>query len=376
MREDPTANLAAIEELLDAYPDTDIVLIESGGDNLTLTFSPLLADRSIYVLDVAGGDKTPRKQGPGLMNADLLVINKTTSRPTSAPTSRSWSATRSACAPARSCSPTAARRRHARGRRLGHRADGDAPGRRRCPPVGGLNCADVVTLRDEGSSGSSAIPPLLRHHVHARLEAHFTPSGARVVTESPLELRGPFYRDAARSYFLRNVTAGIFAGDAYRIDATAEAGSTVRIASSSATKVHAMPSGHASLEVNLLAEPGSTLVWGPHATILQSDSDLRQGLDVSLASGARVLLAEVLVLGRVARGERCAFRRFESELTVSDGCRMLYEERYVLTPGKPLSEALAGYGAVVSICMSWATGTRSCKGACGRSSPAPQRARA
>ena len=77
VREDPTANLAAIERLLDDFPDTDVVLIESGGDNLTLTFSPLLADRSIYVLDVAGGEKTPRKQGPGLMNADLLVINKT-----------------------------------------------------------------------------------------------------------------------------------------------------------------------------------------------------------------------------------------------------------------------------------------------------------
>jgi urease accessory protein len=76
VREDPTLNLYAIERLLDGFPDTDIVLIESGGDNLTLTFSPLLADRSIYVLDVASGDKTPRKQGPGMMNADLLVINK------------------------------------------------------------------------------------------------------------------------------------------------------------------------------------------------------------------------------------------------------------------------------------------------------------
>ena len=77
VREDPTANLAAIEQLMDDFPETDVVLIESGGDNLTLTFSPLLADRSIYVLDVSGGDKTPRKQGPGLMNADMLVINKT-----------------------------------------------------------------------------------------------------------------------------------------------------------------------------------------------------------------------------------------------------------------------------------------------------------
>jgi urease accessory protein len=77
VREDPTANLAAISQLLDDFPETDVVLIESGGDNLTLTFSPLLADCSIYVLDVAGGEKTPRKQGPGLMNAGLLVINKT-----------------------------------------------------------------------------------------------------------------------------------------------------------------------------------------------------------------------------------------------------------------------------------------------------------
>jgi urease accessory protein len=76
VREDPTANLSAIEALVDAYPESDVVLVESGGDNLTLTFSPLLADASIYVLDVASGDKTPRKQGPGMMNAGLLVINK------------------------------------------------------------------------------------------------------------------------------------------------------------------------------------------------------------------------------------------------------------------------------------------------------------
>lgn len=76
VREDPTANLEAIEALTVRYPELDVIFIESGGDNLTLTFSPLLADVSIYVMDVAGGDKTPRKQGPGMMQADLLVINK------------------------------------------------------------------------------------------------------------------------------------------------------------------------------------------------------------------------------------------------------------------------------------------------------------
>ena len=77
VREDPSMNLAVLAELEAAYPDADLVLLESGGDNLTLTFSPELVDHSFYVIDVAGGDKIPRKRGPGLILADLLVINKT-----------------------------------------------------------------------------------------------------------------------------------------------------------------------------------------------------------------------------------------------------------------------------------------------------------
>ena len=77
VREDPSMNLAVIDELEAAYPETDYVFLESGGDNLTLTFSPELVDYSVYVIDVAGGDKVPRKRGQGLVQADLLVINKT-----------------------------------------------------------------------------------------------------------------------------------------------------------------------------------------------------------------------------------------------------------------------------------------------------------
>lgn len=76
VREDPTMNLAAVEELEQRFPDSALVLIESGGDNLTLTFSPLLVDYFIYVIDVAAGDKIPRKNGPGITHSDLLVINK------------------------------------------------------------------------------------------------------------------------------------------------------------------------------------------------------------------------------------------------------------------------------------------------------------
>ena len=77
VREDPSMNLAAVEEMEERFPDGDVVLIESGGDNLTLTFSPALVDFFIYVIDVAAGDKIPRKNGPGISQSDILVINKT-----------------------------------------------------------------------------------------------------------------------------------------------------------------------------------------------------------------------------------------------------------------------------------------------------------
>lgn len=76
IRDDPSMNLEAVRELESRFPDLELVLIESGGDNLSATFSPELADASIFVIDVAGGDKIPRKGGPGTTRSDLLVINK------------------------------------------------------------------------------------------------------------------------------------------------------------------------------------------------------------------------------------------------------------------------------------------------------------
>jgi len=77
IREDASINLEAIETMLERFPDADIVFVESGGDNLAATFSPQLSDLTIYVIDVAGGEKVPRKGGPGITRSDLLVINKT-----------------------------------------------------------------------------------------------------------------------------------------------------------------------------------------------------------------------------------------------------------------------------------------------------------
>jgi urease accessory protein len=76
IREDASINLAAVAELRQRFPNLDVVLVESGGDNLAATFSPELADFTIYVIDVSAGDKIPRKGGPGITRSDLLVINK------------------------------------------------------------------------------------------------------------------------------------------------------------------------------------------------------------------------------------------------------------------------------------------------------------
>jgi urease accessory protein len=76
IREDASANLAAVAELQRRFPDLELIFVESGGDNLSATFSPELSDLTLYVIDVAAGDKIPRKGGPGITRSDLLVINK------------------------------------------------------------------------------------------------------------------------------------------------------------------------------------------------------------------------------------------------------------------------------------------------------------
>lgn len=77
IREDASMNLEAVDEIIDKFPDIELLFIESGGDNLSATFSPELVEATIFVIDVAEGDKIPRKGGPGITRSDLLVINKT-----------------------------------------------------------------------------------------------------------------------------------------------------------------------------------------------------------------------------------------------------------------------------------------------------------
>jgi urease accessory protein len=141
----------------------------------------------------------------------------------------------------------------------------------------------------------------------------------------------------------------VLADDAYRVDVTAAAGTVVRVAASSATKVYACRGGESSLRVSLAVEPGALLVWGPHATIVQTGAAFRQETVVEVAAGGRAVLAEVLVMGRLARGERSGFERIESCLDVALDGAPAYSEAYGLAPGPDLVASMAGRGALASV---------------------------
>ncbi len=98
IREDASMNLAAVEDLSNRFTHLDLIFIESGGDNLSATFSPELADLTIYVIDVAEGEKIPRKGGPGITRSDLLVINKIDLAPYVGASLQVWKKTHYACA--------------------------------------------------------------------------------------------------------------------------------------------------------------------------------------------------------------------------------------------------------------------------------------
>ena len=97
IREDASMNLEAVDEMMERFPDIELLFIESGGDNLSATFSPELVDATIFVIDVAEGDKIPRKGGPGITLSDLLVINKSTSHHMSEQVWKSWNVIQRKC---------------------------------------------------------------------------------------------------------------------------------------------------------------------------------------------------------------------------------------------------------------------------------------
>jgi urease accessory protein len=194
----------------------------------------------------------------------------------------------------------------------------------------------VFSLRDAGPlPGEVGTPSIASRTV------------ARVSSIGPLEMRRPVIADDR--FFLRNVTAGVFGGDAYDVALTCEAGVGARVESTSATKVYAMPGSRATSHVRLRAEAGSRLVWGPHTTILLGDSEYSNETSVVLAGGI-VIAAETVVMGRLAAGEAFEFRSYDVSLIVRDeGGRARFTERAKLLPQAALRDAMAGRGGLSTV---------------------------
>lgn len=173
----------------------------------------------------------------------------------------------------------------------------------------------------------------LAHGLRGRLCAAFGPTRADVTAAtSPLELRGPFGDGAVSRFYLRNVSCGIFAGDEYDVELRARDGARVWVSGSSATSVHAMHSGWAVSSVRMEAETGSRIAFVDGPTILHEGADFSHRVEVTTRGGLAIY-TEILVFGRLARGEALAFSSYRSELAVRDmDGRDLYVERYHLDP--------------------------------------------
>jgi urease accessory protein len=185
--------------------------------------------------------------------------------------------------------------------------------------------------------------------VRAALAATFSPSGTSIEASSGLQMRGPFRdADGLPLFLLKNVTAGVFSGDRYDVSLITEPGASARVAGSSATKVYAMPGGRAESHLSIRASAGSRIVYDASPLILQARSDTQQTSRIVAEPGATVAISEIIVFGRLARGERFAFRRFTNELTIARGANepACYTQRYVLTPDATISEAIRGYGVL------------------------------
>ena len=207
-------------------------------------------------------------------------------------------------------------------------------------------------------------PRLDLGRVTGALWADFGPARARLALRrltTPLDLRGPFPTPTGRpSFFVRNVTAGVFGGDHYDVQLRTTAGAHVTVDSPSATQIFASTGASACVALRLEAEPASSLAYTPQPTILHAGAALEQSIDLICHPGATLLFAETLLLGRLAMGERLAFASLDSHLQLrgSSGAAD-FEERYSLHPQSDpatIESAIDGAGAIVTIVLAGCAG--------------------
>src|SRR5436305_609294 len=251
VREDPSMNLAAVEDMEARFPDTDVVLIESGGDNLTLTFSPALVDFFIYVIDVAAGDKIPRKNGPGITQSDILVINKTDLAP-----------------------------------HVGASLDVmrcDSQLMRGTTPLLFTNCTT--------SEGIAQLVDLIARELLTDLDYRI-----------PYRAQRALYCDEAipdlAHVFLITTTGCLLQGDRMALDIALGQGARAHVTTQSATKIHSMDANYAAQTQTFALADDAYLEFVPDPIIPHRRARFVSDTQISVAPSATLLYAEIVQPGR------------------------------------------------------------------------------
>ncbi len=217
------------------------------------------------------------------------------------------------------------------------------------------HASDVGARGTWQSTGTAARRRGVTGHIDVDLLARGDRAVARTSRSAALELRGPFGGVPASRFFLRNVTAGVFGGDDYRMSIRASEGVRASVAPTSATKVYASRDEVARSGTTVFVATGASLDYYAGLIILQGDADLEQRTDLVIAADAQVAYREVVAFGRVASGERLAFRRYRNHLTVSgpEGVPR-YDEHCDLQPGidrASIEVALGGYAVLGTLIL-------------------------
>ena len=343
VREDPSMNLAAVEDMEARFPDTDVVLIESGGDNLTLTFSPALVDFFVYVIDVAAGDKIPARTARASRSRTSWSSTRPTSRRMSAPASRSWSMTRPSCATAsRSCSPTAGRAKASPNscacwsttscstcREHRHRAPWPALGR----------APELAAYQDEPRQMRSAVVGK-----SGALRLGFERRGARTALVTmerrvPLLVQRPLYWDRSlpgmACVSIIHTSGSVLGGDRSHVRIDVGPGAQAYVTTQAATKIHEMDANYAAQVQDIALDHGAYLEYLPGVTIPHRHSRYLADTRVTLPGDATMLLSEIVMPGRThhGEGERFAYDVYSSTVSAErpDGER-LFTEKILVEP--------------------------------------------
>ena len=299
------------------------MIVESGGDNLAATFSPELADRTIYVIDVAEGDKIPRKGGPGITRSDLLVINKIDLAPHVGADLEVMR--RDSREDARRAAVPAHQPAHRRGRG-GDAAMGADAAR--------ITAADFVTPPEFRGLRLSANEAGRIGGV--RLELLDGAGGTTLGScyqQVPLRVLPPF-RFARRSpalLYLLNPTAGLLDGDGQLVHLTARAGTRAVVVGQSATRIHPCPTGFATQQWHVQVEAGAALVVLPGPSIPFAGCRYYQRVMVDLDEGANFVWGDIGLAGRYARGaasERFRFETLVQECQVRRAGPLVFRDRF------------------------------------------------